>query len=625
MVPNQRALFARVVIDSNLPQLDREFEYRVPLELLDVVEVGQEVSVQFGRGKSSTTGYVVALSSAPEHPGELASIEAINNPVPILFESSYLLMKALAARQACTVAELIRLALPNRAPTVDKRITSRGKPGTSSYAKGLRSSTLVEPFGESSNNRFAWLLQKIAPRLESGESVLLLVPDERAIAEFSHALSAHGVAFSEYSANLTKVVKYSTFLEVAREAGRLVIGTRSAAFLPIKNLGLVLFWDEGDPSYVEQAAPYLSTREVVLVRQQLEQFDLAFFGHSISSDLQRLCEIGYLSVDDALTRKPAIAASDESLRVDSLAWKAIQQSIQSSRPVLVQVSSRGTANSAFCKNCRERVLCTQCHGPLWFDTAGKISCRWCNALQLNTSCGHCGQRDLATGRAGASRTVAEFGRAFPGARVIESSSDHRLESAPTGKTIVVSTPGSEPLVDGGYGAVILLDAGNLLARDTLRAKEEALRNWANAISHLAPNGRVTITGISGGLAQDLCLWNLRKLMSEELASRRELSFPPAIRMASVLASEQALLTLVERVRDLDLIQVLGPIPMHERKQKIQDEWRLLLKYPYAATSQVAELLKAFALEQSISSKAFNTRSGRPMRPVRVRMDEVEVI
>jgi hypothetical protein len=96
-------------------------------------------------------------------------------------------------------------------------------------------------------------------------------------------------------------------------------------------------------------------------------------------------------------------------------------------------------------------------------------------------------------------------------------------------------------------------------------------------------------------------------------------------MASVIGSEQLVLQLAQQLSGDERYVALGPLPVQGHKQKIADEWRLLVKYPYAATLELATTLKAFQLEASISSKAINARSGRAMRPVRVRMDEVEVI
>lgn len=624
-MPNPEKAFARVVIDSNLPQLDREFEYRVPEHLRHEVAIGQEVTVPFGKAKTATTGYVVALLDSPEHLGELGEIASIVHRAPILFESTYSLIKTLASRQASPVAELLKSVVPTRAVSIDKRPQVIGCPSTSEYAQGYRKSTLVTPSANAEHSMGAHAVAVAKSRLANHESVLVLAPDERALNQFVRAFKKADLVPVTYTANQTRVEKYRAFINAAGESGSLIIGTRSAAFLPIANLGLVMMWDEGDSSYLDQSAPYLSTREVVLVRQQLEKFDLEFFGNSLSTDMQRLCELGFLTVADVIAKRPAIATSDDVSRVDSLAWKAIQQSLAANRPVLVQVASRGIATSAFCKSCRERVRCSHCNGPIWLDERNKPSCRWCNAIQLQAACQICQSTVFVSGRAGATRTAAELGKAFPGARLIESTGEHFVETVPGGKTIVVATPGAEPETPGGYGAVVLLDAANLLSRDTLRAREDAIRVWANAIALVAVDGRVTLSGLAGPTAQDFCLWKIRELISHELAERSELRFPPAVRMASVIGSETLMHDLVEKLGRDARYEVLGPLPVRQHRQKVAEEWRLLVKYPYSATSELSTSLKAFQLEASIANKAVNARSGRAMRPVRVRMDEVEVI
>jgi primosomal protein N' (replication factor Y) len=361
------------------------------------------------------------------------------------------------------------------------------------------------------------------------------------------------------------------------------------------------------------------------VRQQLEGWDLAFLGNSVSTDLQRLCEIGYLEVSDAAGPEAATAISDDVARVDSLAWKAIRQSLAAGQAVLVQVSSRGISQSAYCKACRERIHCAVCKGPVWLNEQGNPACRWCNAPQLATACAVCGLRDFAAGRAGSTRTVAELGKAFPGARLIEATGASAISAIEQGRTIVVATPGAEPTVPGGFGAVVLLDGQNLLMRDSLRATEEALRLWSNAAAHAAPNGRVTLTGVPGAIGQAFAVGAIRQAITRELDERRELHFPPVVRMASVVATRDLLTQLVTRLEGESGFVALGPLPIEARNMKTALEWRLLIRFPHSQTEALSSLLRQFQLEASMSTKAVNARSGRAMRPVRVRMDEVEVI
>jgi primosomal protein N' (replication factor Y) len=81
---------------------------------------------------------------------------------------------------------------------------------------------------------------------------------------------------------------------------------------------------------------------------------------------------------------------------------------------------------------------------------------------------------------GERRTAEELGRAFPSIPIRTSSGDRVLAEVPAKPAIVVATPGAEPVVAGGYAAVVLLDTWILLARSDLRASEEALRRWSNA-------------------------------------------------------------------------------------------------------------------------------------------------
>jgi hypothetical protein len=96
-------------------------------------------------------------------------------------------------------------------------------------------------------------------------------------------------------------------------------------------------------------------------------------------------------------------------------------------------------------------------------------------------------------------------------------------------------------------------------------------------------------------------------------------------MASVVASRELLAQLIARLEGESDFAALGPLPIEARNMKTALEWRLLIRFPHSRTEELSALLKQFQLEASMSSKAVNARSGRAMRPVRVRMDEVEVI
>ena len=141
-----------------------------------------------------------------------------------------------------------------------------------------------------------------------------------------------------------------------------------------------------------------------------------------------------------------------------------------------------------------------------------------------------------------------------------------LVSVPDEAAVVVATPGAEPVPEkGGYGAVLLLDTWALLTRADLRAGEEALRRWLAAAALARPagqGGRVVVVA-DGGLVpvQALLRFDPGWLADRELAERRELGFPPAVRIASLTGAPDAVHDLVAAARLPDGAELLGPVPL----------------------------------------------------------------
>ncbi|MGB8652760.1 MAG: primosome assembly protein PriA, partial [Mycobacteriales bacterium] len=280
--------------------------------------------------------------------------------------------------------------------------------------------------------------------------------------------------------------------------------------------------------------------------------------------------------------------------------------LQDGAPVLVQVPRRGYAPSLACLRDRTPARCTACSGPLQATSGHAIaSCRWCGHLAGDWRCPVCQGRQLRASVIGARRTAEELGRAFPGVTVRTSGRDEVLTGVPGGASLVVATPGAEPVADGGYGAVLLLDGWSLLTRADLRAGEEALRRWMAAAALSRPGGRVVVVA-DRGLApvQALVRWDPAGAAARELADRSALGFPPVTRMASVSGSPAAVADLLAH---LTVGEVLGPVPDGDGE-------RAFVRVPRAEGATLAAALKTAA----------GVRSARKAEPVRVEMDPLSL-
>jgi len=219
---------------------------------------------------------------------------------------------------------------------------------------------------------------------------------------------------------------------------------------------------------------------------------------------------------------------------------------------------------------------------------------------------------------GSARTAEELGRAFPGAVLRTSSGESVLAEVPAGPSVVVATPGAEPLVAGGYGAALLLDGWALLSRPDLRAAEETLRRWANAIALVAPDGAVVI-GADAGIpaVQAAVRWDPAGFADRELADRQQLHFPPAGRMASLTGAPADVAELLSVSKLPTSTEELGSVPASgsRRDGAEEDQIRALLRVPRGDGAALAEALHAGAAIRSAR------KSGGP---VRIMLDPLEL-
>lgn len=233
-------------------------------------------------------------------------------------------------------------------------------------------------------------------------------------------------------------------------------------------------------------------------------------------------------------------------------------------PVLIQVPRRGYAPRLACERCRTPARCRHCAGPLEAPDQQDLNCAWCGQAERAWSCAECGSTRLRARIVGARRTAEELGRAFPAVPVRTSGRDHILDAVPDAPALVVSTPGAEPVAEGGYAAALLLDGWAMLGRPDLRAGEEALRRWlaASALVRGQEEGGtvVVVAEPTERAVQALVRWDPAGFARRELAERAELGFPPVSRMASVTGPPEALAAFLQNAGLPPEAEILGPVP-----------------------------------------------------------------
>lgn len=627
---------ASVRPDSDLPQLDRDFDYEIPEPFENQIRIGSEVSIRLGKGASPIRGFVRRLKQSSEFAGKLSPIESCS-PVAVIPPSLMALCEQLAQRHACNLAEILSLCVPVPAVRVANKLNKSleavdgsdsssqiGQPAERVISSGKRIFRAVGCSRRGFLEFFGQVSSLAAETRDSDEGILILAADDRTQNRIKSILDEAGIPASLFSSTLTRSQRYSLYLDALSGAARVIIGGRSASFVPLANLKHVFVWDDGDPNFVDRAAPYLTVRETIALRQQNEGFDLHMAGFVPSLSVARWIQTGFLEMEGEFTSDCKISFNEGVTKFSRQSVSSIKDALSTGMNALVIAPTPGFTDAFFCSQCNERAACRFCGSSIRATSSNELACRTCNAPVPNLVCRFCKSSDFDSGTGGAARLSQEIGSVFPGVPIRESTGASPLTDAPETATIIVSTVGVVPEDRRGYGAIVFLEAQRFLRREGLYAREEALRVWSSVIGHGASGCRVVFEGLPQALGQDFSLWNQWKLATAELRERAELSFPPIHRLASVTGSQQHIQALAESLNSVDGIRLMGITQIQDEKSQIQGESKLVISYPHKATVRLAEKLRQEQLKL-LGAAQKNKRTGRFIRPLRVNMDDMKVI
>ena len=603
-------------MDSPLPHLDQPFDYLVPEDV--EAPVGCRVVVPFAGTRLD--GFVVGAQPAT-HAGALRPISRVVSELTVLTPAVLELARELARALAGTTMDVLRLAVPPRHARTEKHaelepapVSPTEAPPATQWSEYAAGAAFLEHVAAGDNPRAVWqALPGVAgstPRwvvdvtaavqacLASGRRALVVVPTAAVMEAVAAQLATLGSVIT-YHSELAPAERYRAFLTVLAGRADIAVGTRGAAYLPVKDLGLTVLWECDDDSFAEPHAPHPSALHVVARRE----------GAILLGSLTRPVRAQLLVADGwarlvapprgaVRAAAPRVIVPDqgdlhgERARVPELAFRVVRQALAAG-PVLVHTPRSGYLHAVRCASCGQEARCVHCHGPLSLKPEGAV-CSWCGKAAAFV-CPQCGGTRVRAHTVGSERTGEEFARSFPGVPVLVSSSSagitRLVDDTPR---LVVATPGSEPLARAGYRAALILDAHLATARPELGAGPEALARWAwvASLTRPAPEGQVLVLGepdprVAGALVR----WDPGGYAERELAERAELRFPPAWKVALLEGPDAELMELGRELAEQAGAEILGP-----------EGERLLVRVPRHDARRLVELLRQLSRERSVKKE-----------------------
>ncbi len=644
-----------MIIQVALPlPLKELFTYQVPNSLAGQIRKGQSVLVPFRN--RTMRGTVVELGAAVLPEGRksfhIKEIYQVVQGADVLPESDLDLARWISVRYGASFGEALKLL--SSQPKKSKRkvapistvspysiagVSARGSaqmtltltkeqevslaPVRDSIEKNYFKTFLL--FGVTASGKTEVYLRAIQEALNQKKQALFLVPEISLCPPFHDILTQRfgnrvGIWHSQVSG------KSDVSEKVKKGEIDIILGARSALFVPLRNLGVVILDEEHDPSYKQDEKPRYHARDVALKIAELnkaavilgsatpsvESFYRALQGHYQLLELPQKAvnstPLVVTLVDQKVHSKKSSPFSDQLIN-------AVEQVLQKRQQAILAINRRGYSTFLFCADCKKVWKCPNCQVTLVSHRDYKenghghyIKCHYCfYKKRLPGQCDACGSSALLLGGQGTQRVVQEIQKIFPFARVLRLDRDVARKKSAAQETyrafkaeeadILV---GTQMVVQGfdfpRVTFVGIVDSDTALFHPDFRSAERTFE-WiiqaAGRAGRSAMGGSVVVQSsmtdhyaLQCGIQQDY-----RAFYDKEIEFRRSLFYPPFARLLLFEISSSKRQDLVADESDRlmahlkeslqkssgNKTQLLGPGPASHEHLRKHLRWQILAK------------------------------------------------
>ncbi len=511
-----------------------------------------------------------------------------------------------------------------------KELSADQAAGAEVLRAGLRSDTYGTTLlkGVTGSGKTEVYLEAVAECLCMGRQALVLLPEIALSGEFINRVEARfGFKPAEWHSGVTMTERRRCWKMVGQGGAQMVVGARSALFLPYQNLGLIVVDEEHDTSYKQEDGVLYNARDLAVLRAAINGAQVVLASATPSLETWANVEAGKYKRLTLNSRfgpavMPQMSAID--MRAEELhggKWvsptlkAAITGRLEKGEQSLIFLNRRGYAPITLCRACGHQIGCDDCDARMVEHRFLKrLMCHQCGETKpMPTVCPYCEAEDrLSAVGPGVERMGEEVTALFPEARIVILSSDlygsaramkaHIEEIADGGADIIIGTQ----LVAKGHNfpqltLVGVIDADLGLQGSDLRAAErtfQLMRQVAGRAGRAEKQGVAMLQTFQPehAVIRSILAGDEEAFWAAEAAERKAAGVPPYGRMAGIILSSPN----VEEVFDLGAdmarrdgplraigAQVFGPAPAPIARVRGRHRVRLLVKADKAAPLQRA--------------------------------------
>ncbi len=468
--------YALVAIKGLPLSADSLYTYTVPDQLKKTVRPGLLCTVPFGR-KKETAGIVVALSDSTDYSEDkLRSMIFVcddDSELSSLSHDRLSLALYIRERYFCTYWDAVSLVLPFGKIDPNKKARKRKiKDPLSSLERHASADPILSQeqqkaylemkdklltggthllFGVTGSGKTLVYIKLIDDALSLGKTALLLVPEIALTYQIVTRLyDRYGTDLAVLHSALTKAERKDTFAAIASGQKKVVVGTRSALFAPIKDLGLIIIDEEQENAYKSEMTPKYAAREVAAFIAHTAKALLVVASATPSFESFRLAENGKIGLSviknryngQPMPKTVLVDMHDELLNGNktsfgSLLVSEIETNLKNGEQTVLFMNHRGYNTFVSCFDCSEPIVCPYCGVSMPYHKKDeRLVCHYCGySVPVPHSCPKCGGKTMKYSGMGTQKAEEDLSAVFPDARILRMDADTVAEKGSRDKIL----------------------------------------------------------------------------------------------------------------------------------------------------------------------------------------------
>jgi len=458
--------------------------------------------------------------------------------------------------------------------------------------------------------------------LEQGKSALMLVPEIALTPIFSRRLRAiFGADVAILHSSLSAGERYDEWRRIRRGDARIAIGTRSAVFAPLENIGLVIVDEEHDPSYRQHESPFYNARDVAVIRASfanavvvlgsatpaMESFYNARNGKYTYLHLPERIAGRSLAEAKLIDMREVFKDAGKDVALSPELLQAIKETHEKGDQVIILLNRRGFSQFVLCRTCGETMKCRNCDITLTYHRHDqKLLCHYCNYREpVPRVCPQCESEYLYFVGEGTENIAGQLEKKFPSMRIARIDRDTMAHKGELDQVLLDFAGGRLDMLVGtqmiakGHDfpnvtlvGVVSVDIG--LGLPDLRSAErtfQLITQVAGRAGRGDKPGRVLIQtyypehyALRHAVRQDY-----EGFYAEEIKYRESLAYPPFFVLASIMIKHRdqaqaarnanVLRRALDAANSSKYVRILGPAPASLSRLKNEYRVQIILKSP----------------------------------------------